>query len=136
MSDQKVSTPVVKLQARDCKEKKTVLSSEQMPIGCHGLLCCWSWWGPMGHAFHLSVHGHATSAHKLSAFRIVHTVSKRVPEVGSPAWDSTGLTTRCQNFVSSGSCFRPLTNPPLSHTHTYPTAVLSYDPCSGYSSIP
>lgn len=97
--------------------KKEFVSFEQMPIGCHGLLCCWFWWGPTDRAFHLSVHGHATGAHKLSAFRTVYTVSKRVPEVRSPAWDSTGLTIRCQNFVPSGSCFLPLSKPPLSHTH-------------------
>lgn len=39
----------------------------------------------MDHAFYLSFHGHASGAHKLRAFRIVHTVSERVPEVRSPA---------------------------------------------------
>lgn len=97
--------------------KEQFVSFERMPIGCHGLLSCWSWWGPMDHAFHLRAQGHATGAHKLSAFRIGYTVSKRVLGVRSPAWDSTGLTTRCQNFVPSGSCFLPPSSPPLSHTH-------------------
>lgn len=86
-------------------------------MGCYAV-------GPGGGPWDLSVHGHATGAHKLSAFRIVHTVSKRIPEVRSPARDSTGLTTRCQNFVPSGSCFYPLTNPPLSLTHAPPQSLV------------
>lgn len=35
-------------------------------------------------------------AHKLSAFRILYTVSKRTPEVRSPGWVSTGLNAWCR----------------------------------------
>lgn len=109
--------------------QKRFVSFELMLIGCRGLLGRGSWTGAgvMVHDFHLSSYAQASGAHKLRAFRIVHAVSKRVPGVRSPAWDSTGLAVRGQTVF-----LLPLPNPPQQP----PTTVLGFDPCSGSSSIP